>query len=66
MRKCYNDFCLDGYEVDEDGIPTSNECSSCQGTGKVEDACYCFAFEPSECCCGYDWGDHEDEQTYQD
>lgn len=69
MRPCYNLHCVDGkvpmyadHEVsysDEPVIMGYEDCYICQGTGEVEDGCYCAAHEPSECCCGA-WSDVED------
>lgn len=68
MRDCFSMSCSNGKEtrwVDdgtEDGytITTPENCHICEGTGEVEDYCYCCAHEPSECCCGA-WDDIEEE-----
>lgn len=59
LRDC--DWCCHGerpgyVQIVEDGPWTV--CHMCKGTLKIEDVCYCFAHEPSECCCNADWNDH--------
>lgn len=49
MRPCYSFDCESGY-VGED------VCTVCNGTGEVEDGCYCHAYCSCECICGA-WDD---------
>lgn len=61
MRKCFNQFCQNGKEMEYDEttdklVVTNNDCHICNGTGEVEDYCYCSAYEPNECLCGA-WDD---------
>lgn len=30
-------------------------------TGEVTPTCVCSAWNESECCCAYDWGEREDD-----
>lgn len=64
MRPCFNTYCQDGKELEYNEITdeltvTENDCNVCQGTGEVEDYCYCSAYEPDECMCGA-WDDVRD------
>lgn len=64
MRECFSDFCYKGKEVVhlEDGteygkeLVTDKDCPQCEGTGFVEDGCYCSARCSCECSCGA-WDD---------
>lgn len=73
MRPCYNIHCENGKEVDylddDTKIVTDNDCHICNGTGEVEEYCYCAATCESECLCGYDaWYEsmESDEQWWID
>lgn len=63
MRTCFDcngdKMIEDPYQVDgifyceEDLISGVVEpCYTCEGTGEVDDVCYCSAFCSCECCCG--------------
>lgn len=68
MRQCFMSYCNNGKETAwvDDGsdygytITTDIDCLTCEGTGLVEDRCYCNSYEPNECCCGA-WDDFYDE-----
>ena len=68
MRECFISYCNNGKETEwiDDGseeghtVVTDVDCYYCEGTGTVEDYCYCYAHEPSGCCCGA-WDDIYDE-----
>lgn len=52
MRECPS--CSgEGSVVFEEDEP-AEECTLCEGVGRVDAGCYCAAREPFECCCGYD------------
>ncbi|MNW08530.1 hypothetical protein D3C71_2053210 [compost metagenome] len=57
MRTCNR--CQGSGEIDtsenEDGSHTG-DCWMCEGSGEVEDGCYCMARTPFECGCG-GWND---------
>lgn len=58
MRPCFNLHCENGKEVeyldDDTRVVTDEDCHICNGTGEVEDYCYCAATCKSECLCGWD------------
>lgn len=66
MRACFSSYCFKGKEVvwEDDGteegkdVVTESDCHYCNGTGEVEDGCYCSARCSCECCCGA-WDDTE-------
>lgn len=50
MRDCFD--CKDS-DIDNESV-----CTTCNGTGEMEDVCHCSAPCACECICGY-W-DYED------
>lgn len=53
MRECPS--CNGEGETEfEEGVV--EPCNLCEGTGRVEDGCYCCARTPFECGCG-GWSD---------
>lgn len=66
MRECFNSYCHKGKETEwvDDGtdagktVVTKEDCHICDGSGEVEDHCYCSALCSCECCCGA-WDDTE-------
>ena len=48
----------DGWEEIElgEGYGILQQCYVCEGTGEVEDSCYCHAYCSCECICGA-WAD---------
>ncbi len=66
MRGCFNSYCHKGKETEwiDDGtdegktVVTEEDCHICDGSGEVEDYCYCSALCSCECCCGA-WDDTE-------
>lgn len=51
MRDCFS--CRGEGVIDwGDEEPDTQQCNTCDGTGEVEDGCYCCAFCSCECCCG--------------
>lgn len=59
MRSCYSCHGV-GKIIYED---EEEDCLTCNGTGKVEDGCHCYAREPFECCCG-GWDDVDIDEWY--
>lgn len=63
MRTCFS--CNgEGSTVFEEDQP-SEVCDLCEGTGRIEDGCYCAAREPFECCC-LGWSDVDLDEWYGD
>ena len=63
MRTCFS--CNgEGSIIFEEGEPPE-PCDLCEGTGHIEDGCYCAAREPFECCCG-GWDDVDLDEWYGD
>lgn len=68
MRDCFSceggwhNFIADDEGYNEDykgGITGEMEiCLTCNGTGEVEDGCYCHAYCSCECICGA-WSNFE-------
>ena len=53
---CYGEGTIDEYDDDDETVIGKEDCYQCEGTGEVEDVCYCHAFCSCECICGA-WDD---------